>query len=511
MAKYKDYSYEQTVLLPVSFSNQILPGTFEYTLNFIIDDLNLSIFEERFTNDETGAPAYDPSILLKIILFAYSKGIISSRKIERLCRENVVCMALSADTKPHFTTIANFISTMEKEIAPLFTEVLSACYASNVIGKNMFAIDGCKISSNCSKEWSGTKKELLKKAGKIEKSVEFLLSKHKQMDKSEYNKHEIEREKKSIKKLKAKVRKIHDWLNNNEEKIGVQGKPVKSNITDNDSAKMSTSHGVIQGYNGIAAVDEDHQLIVWGEAFGDTTESKHLPEILEGIKDNFKEIEASEDIYNEVVVTADSGFHNEKNMKLIMDNGITGFIADNQFRKRDVRFESAVEHKKKPVVNWKPAKGKNYFSADDFTYDEKTGKLICPAGHTMKVKCRNFQATGYKGISYIGRRENCMWCSLRSRCIRKEETKARQVAKLDKSRGEAKISYTERMKKLFDSPEGRSIYSKRMGTVEPVFAHIRDVLHLDRFTLRSKKKVNIQWLLYCMVHNIGKLQRYGTA
>ncbi len=193
MAKYKDYSYEQTVLLPVSFSNQILPGTFEYTLNFIIDDLNLSIFEERFTNDETGAPAYDPSILLKIILFAYSKGIISSRKIERLCRENVVCMALSADTKPHFTTVANFISTMEEEIAPLFTEVLSICYANNVIGKNMFAIDGCKISSNCSKEWSGTKKELLKKAGKIKKSVGFLLSKHKQMDMNKYNEYEIDR------------------------------------------------------------------------------------------------------------------------------------------------------------------------------------------------------------------------------------------------------------------------------------------------------------------------------
>lgn len=128
----------------------------------MIDDLDLSIFVERFINDETGAPAYDPSILLKIILLAYSKGIISSRKIERLCRENVVCMALSADTQPHLTTIANFISTMDKEIASLFTEVPSVCYANNIIGKNMFAIDGCKISSNCSKEWGGTKNESAK-------------------------------------------------------------------------------------------------------------------------------------------------------------------------------------------------------------------------------------------------------------------------------------------------------------------------------------------------------------
>ena len=98
----------------------------------------------------------------------------SSRGIERLCRENVVCMGLSADTCPHFTTIATFISTMGKEIARLFTQILSVCYANNVIGGNMFAIDGCKISSNCSKEWSGSKGELFKKARKIEESVNCL-------------------------------------------------------------------------------------------------------------------------------------------------------------------------------------------------------------------------------------------------------------------------------------------------------------------------------------------------
>ena len=67
------------------------------------------------------------------------------------------------------------------------------------------------------------------------------------------------------------------------------------------------------------------------------------------------------------------------------------------------------------------------------------------------------------------------------------------------------------MKRRFDTPEGRSIYSKRMGTVEPVFGNLRGTLHLDRFTLRSKPKVNNQWLLYCIVHNMGKIQRYGTA
>ena len=114
MARYKGYSYEQSLLIPVSLSKQVLPGTFEYALNTLIDSkLDLSIFAGKYKNDETGAPAYDPAVLLKIILFAYSKGIISSRKIEQHARENVVCIALSADTHPHYTTIADFVSSMD--------------------------------------------------------------------------------------------------------------------------------------------------------------------------------------------------------------------------------------------------------------------------------------------------------------------------------------------------------------------------------------------------------------
>jgi len=100
MARYKRYSYAQGKLIPVNFKEQILPGSFEYALNHIIDnELDLSIFDDRYRNDETGAPAIDPAIMLKIVLYAYSRGIISSRKVERCCRENVVFMALSADTR----------------------------------------------------------------------------------------------------------------------------------------------------------------------------------------------------------------------------------------------------------------------------------------------------------------------------------------------------------------------------------------------------------------------------
>ena len=153
MARYIDSSFKQSKLIPIVFSQQITPGTFEYTISFLIEEhLDMSVFEGRYRNDETGRPAYDPAMLLRVILSAYARGLTSSRQIERLCKENVVFIALSGDSQPHFTTIANFVSQMNDVIQSLFTEVLMVCDSQGLIGGDMFAIDGCKMPSNASKE-----------------------------------------------------------------------------------------------------------------------------------------------------------------------------------------------------------------------------------------------------------------------------------------------------------------------------------------------------------------------
>jgi transposase len=183
MARYKHYDYGQMKLLPVSFEQQILPGTFEHTLNELIDnEIDLTVFEQRYHNDDGGAPAYDPAILLKIILYAYSRGITQSREIARLCQENVVFMALSADSKPHFTTIAGFISSLEREIVSVFRDVLLICDEAGLIGREMFAIDGVKLPSNASKEWSGKRADFQKKVGKMERAVSYLVKRHRSAD-----------------------------------------------------------------------------------------------------------------------------------------------------------------------------------------------------------------------------------------------------------------------------------------------------------------------------------------
>jgi transposase len=164
MARYKPYDVNQVTLIPVSFSDQILSGSFEYALNEIVDEhIDLRPFEARYQNDETGCLAYDPAILLKIVLFGYYKGLISSRRLAEACERNVQFKVLTADSQPHFTTIGDFVATMHQEIARVFRDVLIYADALGLISKETFAIDGCKLPSNASKEWSGTHDELKNK------------------------------------------------------------------------------------------------------------------------------------------------------------------------------------------------------------------------------------------------------------------------------------------------------------------------------------------------------------
>jgi len=512
MARYKEYSYDQTKLIPISFKNQIQPGTFEHALDYIVDNvLDLSVFEGRYCNDETGAKAYDPAILLKIILFAYSRGIIHSRKIAQSCEENVLFMALAADTRPHFTTIADFISSMHDQIVPLFRNILLYCSEEELISREMFAIDGCKISSNCAKEWSGTVEDFEKRKKKLEYQVRLLLRKHTESDRRELGNEMVKREKKAINHLRSKIRKIDRWMRKNEDKVGAQGKVKKSNITDNESAKMPSSHGVVQGYNAAAAVDDKHQVIVHAEAFSEGTDQSLLTPMIEGIRENFKEL-GEKDVFKKAKVTADSGFHTEKNMQMLDEEGIDGYVADNQFRKRDPKFVTAERHKKSIDRNHTPLREKRYFTPADFKLNESDGTLTCPAGNKLYVQNRNFMDTrGLKGVAYAGWKTKCRVCEIRKKCMRSPKSQHRQVVIFEESGKGPKGAFTIKMIEKFDSAVGRFIYSRRMGTVEPVFANIRSTLGLDRFTLRGRLKVGVQWKLYSMVHNIFKIYRYGAS
>jgi transposase len=512
MARYKPYDLKQSKLIAVSYADQILPGTFEHALSELVDnELDLGIFEARYRNDETGRRAYDPAILLKIVLYGYYKGIVSSRKLAEACQRNIVFMALSADTRPHFTTIAAFVRDLEREIVALFRDVLLYCDELGLIGKEHFAVDGCKLPSNASKQWSGTLEELAVKQKKMEKAAGQIVRRHRQRDEREKEGPSAEQDEKKLAAYRAKIAKIKRFLAGASKNVGPSGNERKSNVTDPESAKMSTAHGVVQGYNGVAVVDSQHQIVVHAEALGEGQENHLLEPMVEATREVFKALGAKGDVFASATVSADSGYHSKQAMEFVAACGLDAYVADREMRRRDSVFADAGRYKERhrnEVRRRSGSDSRKRFGPADFVYDEARQTCRCPAGHKLYRSGVSLVTGGYLSARFRAPKSACGSCELRRQCLRHpDRTEQRQVA-FFKGRAAAASgrvhSAIEVMKRKIDSTVGRLIYGRRIATVEPVFANVRNK-GLERFTLRGRGKVSTQWKLFMLVHNVEKI------
>lgn len=506
MARYKHIDTSPR-FIAVDLQQQLLPGTFEHALNHLLDhELDLSGFDERFNNDETGATAYPPAMLLKIVLFAYSQGIISSRNIERACQRHIIFIALSGDSQPHFTTIAGFVSSLGDDIARIFTQILYICDKQGLIGREMFAIDGVKLPSNASKAKSGTRGDFAHQADKLEAAAKHMLERHRAEDQRTIEPDLQAKEAQRITRLQNDAAQIKAWLTANpKDREGSKGTIRKSNLTDNESAKMATSKGVIQGYTGVAAVDAKHQIIVEAQAHGTGSEQELLLPVVKAMQNI---------LTKDTLLTADAGYHSEANLKELVKMKVDALIADNNMRGRDERFAGQAKYKVLPDPlhdkGGQPKQAARYHPKD-FKHDPQAGTCICPAGKQLYGDGSGCVIGGRAAIRFKGAQRDCVPCEQRDRCLlTPQKTKVRQVA-FFQGKANGGVSYTDKMKALIDSPDGRARYGRRFATVEPVFGNLRHNKQLNRFTLRGKKKVDGQWKLYCLVHNIEKLAHHGYA
>lgn len=490
MARYKAIDTSPR-FLAVDLEKQLLPGSFEHAVHHLLDhEFDLSLFDSRYRNDQSGASAYPPGMLLKVILCAYAQGVVSSRGIERLCREHVTFIALSGDSAPHFTTLAAFVSSLDEEVAQLFAQVLYLCNRQGLIGREMFAIDGVKLPSNASKAKSGTRADFAHQADKLEAAAKKILA---------------EKSRQKAESLGREAAELRQWLvDHPKDRKGSKGAIRKSNRTDPDSAKMATSKGVIQGFTGVAAVDAKHQIIIEAQAHGTGSEQELLLPIVRATQ-----AQATP----ETLYTADAGYHSEANLKELAKENINALIADNGMRQRDERFKDQGKHKQKPDPLYDkahPKKAARRYRPQDFTLDPETGICTCPAGKPLYRNGTNCIHNGHLATKYSGTLRDCLPCEQRDKCLRTpEKTQVRQVAFFRGKADTTEESHTDRMKRAIDSNEGKARYGRRFATVEPVFGNIRHNKRLDRFTLRGRQKVDTQWKLYCLVHNIEKLAHHG--
>ncbi|WP_373061472.1 transposase, partial [Gemmatimonas sp.] len=284
-------------------------------------------------------------------------------------------------------------------------------------------------------------------------------------------------------RLMRDAEQLCEWLATHpEDRRGATGAVRKSNRTDNDSAKMATSKGVIQGYTGVAAVDAAQPLR------GATT-----------------------------MITADAGYHNEANLRALDTMSVEALIADRDRRKRDECFATQSRHRQGAhQLHDKTAtpttSTPTVFTTADFTYGAEARTGVCPAGKSLYRSGGNRKTNNHFGAHFRGAKRDCGPCPLRVQCLRTPDTTPmRNIAIFHGRVDTAELTLTARMQARIDAPEEREAYGRRFATVEPMLGNLRAHKRRDRFTLRGRAKVNGQWTRYCFVHNIEKLAHAGYA
>ena len=495
MARYKHTDVEdgQGIFLSVNLKEQLLPGSFEHMLDELIGGkIDVTAFDNNYRNNDTGATAIPPASLMKLIIYGYSKGKNSSRGLWELGKTNIIAKALTGDMEPHWTTIADFISHNGERFKEVFAKALAYCAELGLVGGQTFATDGLRLPSNASLDMTGTAEELGKRLKLYRRMAENHIKKHQRKDAAGETGKEPERHfQEQQERLSRKTENLSRFLETTEKRESRHGKEIKSNVTDNESAMIHTSKGYIQGYIGMAVSDQKEQVIVCADAVGSANESEHFPQMLEETLGNIKECGVKTSPNKKPVFLCDKNYFSEENLKACAEHGVDAIMPDSQYKRR---------------------LGRNKYMAEDFTFHEKEDCYECPAGKKLEFK-RTGKIKNVEGRIYRGNPKDCGQCPARDKCMgkRKEPPKKLWPRTLFIQKADEK-PLCKAMRVKNNTVESQDLYAYRMQIIEPVFANIVCCKGLDRFTLRGAVKVNGQWQLYCIVHNLGKcLKSYNRA
>jgi hypothetical protein len=299
---------------------------------------------------------------------------------------------------------------------------------------------------------------------------------------------ETEKHQKQKKRLQHQVERLNRFLQEQKPKTGKSGKEIQSNVIDNQSAKMPSSHGVIQEYNAQALIDAKHQIIVHAEVFS-SQDHENLAPVIAGAKKNMQAIGKDKNYFEGKQLSADSNYHSYASLGLCKAESLDAYIPDIQFRKRDERFAGQQRFKDGIHPIKRRARKTGTFTAVDFSFDESKQTYLLPQGKELTCNARS-QRNRYKLYDiYHARQEDCDSCPLKSKCLSKPDTPCRYLSvRVD----EQVSNLIDEMKAKIDTAQGKQIYAKRLANIEPVFVNICFQKRLNRFTLRTKSKGDVQ-------------------
>lgn len=436
---------DQELLLPPSLRDWLPEDHLVWFLLDAVAEIDLSDFLSGYREDGWGRPAFDPEMMVALLLYAYAVGERSSRAIERRCREDVGFRVITANGCPDHATIARFRQRHERALAGVFTEVLRLCAEAGLVAVGLVALDGTKLKANAAKEAN-------RSYAQVGLEVERMLAEAADADAAEdgrlgaargdeFPEELVERTSRKARLRQAKARleaqareqraAYESHLGERARLEAERGRPLRGrkpkppaeapapaarvNTTDPDSSLMRTRDGFVQGYNAQAVVAEG-QLIVAAELSTDSPDGRLLEPMIEAARAELAAVGVDE---APAVVVADAGYWNVPQIERVLANG------------SDV--------------------------------------LVSPVSVTRGLAARPPRERKPRGKRMEGR------------CLA--------------------------MHKRLSTPAGRALYGRRKQLAEPVFAHTKNIRRADRFQRRGLAACRSEWRLIAATHNLLKLWR----
>jgi transposase len=468
---------EQLMLMPPSVADWLPEDHLAWFVLDVVAELDLTGFLSGYRADGRGGAAYDPAMMLAVLIYAYCTGERSSRRIERRLVEDVAFRVVAANQQPDHATIARFRATHETAIASLFGQVLALCSKQGLLRPGLVAIDGTRMVANASKEANRTAEQVAKEiAGEI-------LAEAAETDASE----DAEESRRAAGSAgsdadlgpragrRARLRRVLDELQAEAEEHSYEavmarraakeretGKKLRGkrpsptrqknrgrqhgNITDPESRLMNTKDGFVQGFNAQAVATVD-QFVIAAEVSNQAFDAPLYESVIGAAKTNLKQAGERRRIRR---VVADAGYWSDHNVHL---RGVESFIAPG--RARQLRTIAESEQQRARIIDQ------------------------VQAGELSKLEAAEKLGVSVPRVNQILRRR---------RAGDADQLTAASIAKID-------------------SPRGRRTYKRRAGTIEPVFAQIKHNRKIRTISRRGLTAADSEWKLICATHNLLKLYR----
>lgn len=335
---FRPYEPSQIILMPASLQDWLPSDHLAYFISDVVESLDLSAVMERYSVEERGYPPYHPTMMVKVLLYAYCSGIASSRKIEKHLCEDIAFRVLAANNTPDFRTISDFRKDHLKALAGLFLQVLKLCQKAGLVKLGHVALDGTKMKANASKHKAMSYKRMKEEEARLEAEVADLLRQSEAVDEEEDRRYgkcrrgdELPKELAFRENRLKKIREARAALEaearleaeKRPEQGGNGGAPpdgAQRNFTDSESRIMPAPGGkhFIQAYNAQAAVDSANQVIVAAEVTHKPTDRGQAEPMLEAVKVNTGQLPRQ--------MSADAGYFSSDVVKNLTDRGIDVYM-----------------------------------------------------------------------------------------------------------------------------------------------------------------------------------------